>query len=93
MKIQYFEGGMYKYMCPGCGYLHYIPVHHPFSNGNQWDFNNNLEKPTFDSIITINDCCNYSIKDGFIEYSLNCRHPLAGCRVELPELELNNYRL
>lgn len=36
MKVQYFEGGMYKHMCPGCGYLHYIPVHYPFSNGNQW---------------------------------------------------------
>lgn len=35
MKVQYFEGGMYKHMCPGCGYLHYIPVHYPFSNGNQ----------------------------------------------------------
>ena len=36
MKVQYFEGGMYKHMCPACGYLHYIPVHYPFSNGNQW---------------------------------------------------------
>ncbi len=43
MKVQYFEGGMYKHMCPACGYLHYIPVHYPFSNGNQWFFNGNLE--------------------------------------------------
>ncbi len=54
MKVQYFEGGMYKHMCPACGYLHYIPVHYPFSNGNQWFFNGNLEKPTFDPIISIN---------------------------------------
>jgi len=79
MKVQYFEGGMYKHMCPACGYLHYI--------------NGNLEKPTFDPIISINEYCNYFIKDGFIEYSVNCRHHLAGCKVELPELKLKNYRI
>ncbi|AMO40492.1 hypothetical protein BE1S18E01_14680 [Acinetobacter sp. BEC1-S18-ESBL-01] len=93
MKVQYFEGGMYKHMCPACGYLHYIPVHYPFSNGNQWFFNGNLEKPTFDPIISINEYCNYFIKDGFIEYSVNCRHHLAACKVELPELKLKNYRI
>jgi len=92
MKVQYFEGGMYKHMCPGCGYLHYIPVHYPFFNGNQWNFNNNLEKPTFDQLIIMYGQCNYFIKGGFIEYSTNCRHHLAGCTVELPELKLKNYR-
>ena len=51
-------------------------------------FNGNLEKPTFDPIISINEYCNYFIKDGFIEYSVNCRHHLAACKVELPELKL-----
>ncbi len=88
MKVQYFEGGMYEHMCPGCGYLHYIPVHYPFSNGSQWIFNGNFEKPTFDPSISMNGYCNYFIKDGFIEYSSDCKHRLAGCKVELPELKL-----
>lgn len=74
-------------MCPACGYLHYIPVHYPFSNGNQW-FLMVTWKPTFDPVISINEYCNYFIKDGFIEYSVNCRHHLAGCKIELPELKL-----
>lgn len=90
MKVQYFEGGMYVHMCPACGHLHYIPVEHPFSNGSQWFFNGSLEKPTFNPSISIIGRCYYFIKEGFIEYSLNCKHHLAGQKLELPELKIKN---
>ena len=78
----------YTFFCPGCKKLHFVSV-----KGNiVWDFNGDIEKPTFSpSILTwlpIKDYekyrCHSFIKDGKIQFLGDCWHELKGQTVDLP---------
>lgn len=81
--------------CPGCGNSHapYIRPHKA-PNGASWEFNGDLDRPTFTpSILTKvtnpysgkTMICHSFVTDGRIRYLSDCTHKLAGQEVELPE--------
>ena len=81
--------GTYYFKCPGCKYLH--PFHtdasaHP--NGSTWQFNGNVDKPTFTPSLLVNDHyppsrCHLFLTDGKIQFLSDCHHELAGQTVDM----------
>ena len=86
----------WRFWCPGCEESHQFttdtdrPVH--------WDFDRNLEKPTFDPSLGVYDMddypnsyqCHLFMTDGMIQFLGDCKHELAGQTVPvvpLPEDE------
>lgn len=84
----------YMYFCPGCGCYHapYIRPHKS-PNGASWEFNGDINKPTFNpSILTRVEgldgkvaICHSFVQDGRIQFLNDCTHPLAGKVVDIPD--------
>ena len=91
-------GKGYEIFCPGCGYAHYFSIEMPQrSNGAQWSFNGDFERPTFNPslIVTVNpdrdpefECprsvCHSFVRDGNWEFLSDSTHALAGKTVPVP---------
>lgn len=82
-KLKKF-GDVWRFICPGCGTSH--PV------DSRWGFNGDVEKPTFSPSLRVYGGrqaeftqCHSFIRDGMIEFLSDCRHELAGKRVEIPD--------
>lgn len=85
----------YLFDCPGCGSSHAPYVRpHKAPNGASWDFNGNMDKPTFaPSILSKMSrpdgsktmICHLFVIGGMIEYLPDCTHALAGQTIEIPE--------
>jgi len=88
---KYYKDRILHY-CPACDELHPYAVDKPFSNGHQWTFNNNLEKPSFypSMNMTIHSkpprTCHYFVTDGQIIYCGDCTHEYSGKTIPLPEI-------
>lgn len=85
----------YLHWCPGCNEIHHIQVDEPQSNGAQWEFNGDVDRPTFTPSVRIRipgagksavACCHYFITEGAIRFCPDSTHPLAGKTVPLPDL-------
>jgi hypothetical protein len=80
----------HEHYCPGCECMHKIAVTQPFSNGAQWTFNGDMEKPTFQPSISCNPgtvhACHYFLHGGVLNFLPDCKHKFAGRMVELPEI-------
>lgn len=84
----------YAFFCPGCKQYHLIHVK-PYKNpmGASWEFNGDVEKPTFSpsilrqtELIRRKFICHLYIRDGKIQYLGDCSHELKGQTVELPNI-------
>lgn len=96
MKVKMIDIGKYEFQCPGCGIEHVIWTclltggEHPY-----WEFNGNLEKPTFTPSLKIEGSdariglftCHSFIRNGQILFQNDCTHELAGKTVDLPEIK------
>jgi hypothetical protein len=91
MKVLPVDDGHHAY-CSGCKQDHLIP--------NTWQFNGNLEKPTFSPSLLIryqnynhvqdkdiSFVCHSFITDGEWRYCSDSTHELAGQTVEMEEYE------
>lgn len=86
--------GDFSIFCPACQVEHQIWTTERNYNKALWQFNNDMEKPTFSPSVKItighhpkpNDICHFFIRDGRIEYCDDCTHSLAGRVVDLPEI-------
>lgn len=106
MKVKPYRRGSddaivgYTFMCPGCGHRHALPVRGAPGNDPHpsWDFNGDLQKPTFSPSVYVNPpsskyyvkgavSCHCWVRDGKIEYVGGTTHALAGKTVDLPDLE------
>jgi len=86
------SNGTYYFKCPGCKYMH--PYHtnpsaHP--NGSTWNFNGDVNKPTFTPSLLVNDHypasrCHLFLTDGKIQFLSDCHHELAGQTVDMIEI-------
>lgn len=76
----------YLHWCQGCDQLHFINTEHPNHLGAIWQFDGNVERPTFSPSINIVGQCHYFIRDGRIEYCGDSKHQLAGQTVELCDI-------
>ncbi len=93
----YKKGDRYfLFDCPGCDMLHmYCTGHAPGDNGPCWDFNGNLESPTFKPSLLYNvnrsnptvPLCHLYMTDGKIQFLSDCTHSLAGKTVEMKDIE------
>jgi hypothetical protein len=83
----------YLFDCPGCKMAH-APYIRPHKNsvGASWDFNGNLDSPTFNpSVLARVDfgnekppcVCHSFVKEGKIQFLSDCTHSLAGQTVEM----------
>lgn len=81
----------YSFHCPGCGHAHWYKI---AGKGIQWQFDGNLEKPTFAPSL-LNESyvgpvksgqkCHLFLRGGMLEFCGDSTHELAGKTVELPE--------
>ncbi|MGE5679492.1 MAG: DUF6527 family protein [Bacillota bacterium] len=97
-KVNCYTAGYYEYHCPGCKHLHSIPTNEFTLEGGYkgptWDFNGDLENPTFYPSVKHkwyegNDqkICHYFIKEGNVEFCIDSTHELAGKTVPLEAFE------
>lgn len=81
LKIDNVDGE-YIFYCPGCEKPHLFD--------KRWEFNGDIEKPTFSPSLLCNPDheatrCHSFVRSGFVEYQGDCYHELAGKTVEIPE--------
>lgn len=79
----------YLIHCPACGYGHFFNVEQPGPNGQQWTFNGDLVKPTFNPSMLVlppGRRCHSFVKDGRIQFLSDCDHAMAGQTVDLPRV-------
>ncbi len=84
------SNGIYFIECPGCKNLH--PFHVAEKHKIRWDFNGNLDKPTFIPSLLVNGShpesrCHSFVTDGKIQFLSDCHHALAGQTVDLLPVE------
>lgn len=78
--------GAYRFHCPGCLCSHIIPTT-PNENKVYWNFNNDLEKPTFTPSINYIGYCHFHITNGQIQYLGDCNHEYAGRTIDMLDIE------
>lgn len=85
----------YLFDCPGCGNSHNPYVRpNKAPNGASWDFNENLEFPTFTPSILSrieradgkNQICHLYVTNGQIRFLVDCTHSLAGQIVDMVDV-------
>ena len=96
MKVQpkVDDGGVivgYVFHCPGCEHGHIFYV----SGSVVWDFDGNLECPTFSPSL-LNTCdthpdpkqrrCHLQLTRGHVHFYKDCSHDWAGKSFELPDI-------
>ncbi|NNP71235.1 DUF6527 family protein [Acinetobacter sp. Ac_5812] len=88
-KVLLESNGIYFIECAGCKTLH--PLHVGPHHKIRWDFDGNLEQPTFSPSLMVNgghsSQCHSFIRNGQIQFLSDCHHALAGQTVDLPEVE------
>ena len=95
-KLRNMDGGI-GHWCPGCDSLHMIYTTKKNINGCQWNFNGNLDSPTFSPSINIRaedkdpeweflHICHYFIQDGKLKYCGDSTHKYSGQEIDLPDL-------
>lgn len=85
------KNNSYWHYCPGCKSLHQI-VARPAKqeNGASWEFNQNLEKPTFSPSVNCSwgtkARCHYFLTEGILKFCTDSTHEFAGKEVPLPDI-------
>ena len=107
------EPTTYRIFCLGCNSYHFVPTQKPnrVSKDGAWEFNGDLENPTFIPSLLIRwgnkvptyehldeneyggGICHSFITNGKMIFLGDCTHYLAGQTVELPQLNINNYKV
>ena len=82
MTNQDNEFAGYLFWCPGCKECH--------SFDKRWDFDGNMENPTFKPSLLVNantpslgKRCHLFVRKGKIEFLADCHHSLAGQTVDM----------
>jgi hypothetical protein len=88
------EGGRLAWIfCPGCKMHHTFKLDTPQINGAIWNFNENVDNPTFNPSLLVfasnPDCrCHSFVCDGNIQFLDDCYHGLKNQTVNLPDIDL-----
>jgi hypothetical protein len=80
---------IFVFHCPGCGFDHPYHVGGDAAQRPQWTWNGSLTKPTFlPSLVCFKDdparICHIYVKDGQIQFLMDCAHKLRGQTVPVP---------
>jgi len=101
LRIEDAESPDFVFFCPGCKCAHGVWTSRPNSNGAQWAFNGDFDKPTFSPSIDIayslpqgpgkpelvKDRCHFFVREGFIEFCSDTTHALTSQTVLIPDWE------
>lgn len=88
--------GDYIFECRGCKCHHEVTTERKNDRGAQWQFNGNMNQPTFHPSIEVwhkgfdgtkQTDCHAIVSNGFIQYLPDCAHELKDQIIELPEIE------
>jgi hypothetical protein len=78
--------------CPGCECDHGVWLKPPHEGGPQWEWNGDMEKPTFTPSIKVTSryagidlICHMIITNGIIDYT-DSTHKLGGQKVEMVDV-------
>ena len=94
VKTRISEDGVVMFWCPGCEAYHGVWTKVKNSRGAIWQWNGNLEKPTFKPSILVHPVeykgghtplCHSFITDGNIRFLDDCTHHLKGQTVPIPD--------
>ena len=75
----------FAFFCPGCNCGHWFKT---TGGSPRWTWNGDFQKPTIDPSILIpmtGKRCHSFVRDGQIQFLIDCDHPLAGKTVHLEE--------
>ena len=85
LKLQKSEGGQESvwFWCEPCDTHHSFVTKSAKPGGTQWDWNGDLERPTFSpSLLVWRDDpeirCHLYLRNGQVEYLSDCKHAFAG---------------
>lgn len=87
--------GIFQFYCPGCKNHHGIYTKEFPHEGPKWEFNGDMDKPTFSPSLRIQNhygienklrMCHSFIRNGSIEFLSDCTHELAGQTVIMEEV-------
>ena len=86
------DGKLFVFHCPGCRYDHPFHTGGITANHPQWQWNGDLERPTFTpSLVVFKDDparrCHSFVTNGSIQFLSDSHHDLKGMTVEIPEYE------
>lgn len=100
-KLYQHVPGMIGFYCPACDNMHYYYTKDYEHPGPKWDFNGDLENPTFSpsllrsTNIPRNEAekinrveytqCHLFVTNGQIQYCTDCPHEFAGQTIPLPD--------
>lgn len=82
----------WAFYCPGCKYMHHYNTVRLTAEGPCWQFDGNIESPTFTPSLLVGpntpkSRCHLYVKAGRIEYLSDCWHDLRGQTVDMIDLE------
>lgn len=81
------------FYCPGCKFHHHLQIERGSTNpdGPIWEWNGDMEKPTFAPSLMVNagteQQCHLFLREGRISYLNDSHHELAGRTVALVDLD------
>ncbi len=75
-KLYAINDDLLVHWCPACSILHPIFINKPSPLGELWEWDGNIEHPTFTPGFHPSAYCKYTIKKGVICFSEDCRHVL-----------------
>lgn len=92
--VKELEDKHLMFFCPACECGHMI---RHGENGSGWQWNKDINKPTFTPSIFVNKdrnnpntpACHSFVTDGNIQYLSDCSHKMAGQTVPLPTWDFN----
>lgn len=98
-KVVHSDGSLagHAVQCPACGYDHFFNDPSSPHDGHSWQFNGDLERPTFTPSMNVllpskdnggwETHCHSFVTDGRIQFLGDCKHKMAGQTVDLPEID------
>lgn len=92
-KIYLVDGTLAVFMCPGCGYRHYLNL--DTADSPRWQFTGTCDSPTFTPSVLYTRqrsdgtkyICHSFIREGNIEFLMDSTHILSGKIVVLDDIQ------
>lgn len=98
-KLEIDHGYLLTMYCPGCKMLHSIGIDHPNNRQAKWDWDGNVEAPTFSPSIKVHMgwldkpgipyICHSFVKAGQWHFLSDCTHDLANSVVDFVAIPEN----
>lgn len=86
VKLKLISDNLLAHWCPACDGCHLIYINKLNHFSEVWEWNLDMDKPTFTPSLGVPNHCHYRITDGNIEFLPDSKHILAGKTVSMPDI-------